>query len=58
MSVAGRIVLNVWRLMRSEVAFYSYTFENMMYHVLHERVPKVELATLTRWWTHKAGHFR
>ena len=36
--------------MRHEVAFYSYTFENMMYHVLHERVPKHKHATLTQWW--------
>ena len=46
--VAGRVVLNVWRLMRHEVAFYSYTFENMMFHVLHRRVPKFEHAGLTR----------
>jgi DNA polymerase zeta len=48
--IAGRIVLNVWRLMRSEVAFYSYTFENMMFHVLHERLPKFDFSSLTAWW--------
>ncbi len=48
--VAGRVVLNVWRLLRSEVALYSYTFENTMFHVLHRRVPKYEHETLTQWW--------
>ncbi len=56
--IAGRVVLNVWRLMRSEVAFYSYTFENMMFHVLHERVPKFDHAALTRWWRHRTSLYR
>ncbi|CAG2064124.1 unnamed protein product, partial [Timema podura] len=38
MKVAGRVVLNVWRLMRNEVSLMSYTFENVMYHVMHQRV--------------------
>ena len=53
--IAGRIVLNIWRLMRNEVAFYSYTFENMMYHVRHERVAKFDHPTLTRWWNEPRG---
>eukprot|EP00095_Tigriopus_kingsejongensis_P011485 snap_masked-scaffold626_size122949-processed-gene-0.14 protein:Tk11485 transcript:snap_masked-scaffold626_size122949-processed-gene-0.14-mRNA-1 annotation:"elongation factor 1-delta-like" len=56
--IAGRVVLNLWRLMRSEVAFYSYTFENMMFHVLHERVPKHEHLTLTQWWSHTSSLYR
>ena len=48
--VCGRVVLNVWRLLRSEVALYSYTFENTMFHVLHRRVPRFEPWTLSEWW--------
>lgn len=35
--IIGRHMLNVWRIMRSEVALTSYTFENLAYHVLHCR---------------------
>lgn len=31
-------------------ALQSYSFENIMYHVLHERVPKPPFSALTRWW--------
>ncbi|ORY95936.1 hypothetical protein BCR43DRAFT_316967 [Syncephalastrum racemosum] len=33
--IIGRHMLNVWRIMRGEVALTSYTFENLAYHVLH-----------------------
>lgn len=56
--IAGRVILNIWRLLRSEVAFYSYTFENMMFHVLHTRVPKHHYVTLTQWWNHSTHLFR
>ena len=49
--LSGRIVLNVWRLMRSELALTSYSAENLFFHVLHERVPKYDHRTLTQWWT-------
>ena len=48
--VCGRIVLNVWRLMRSEFALTHYTYENLVYHVLHQRVPKFSYQTLTKWY--------
>ena len=35
--ITGRIVLNAWRLMKGEFDLTSYTLENMVYHVLHER---------------------
>lgn len=35
--IPGRILLDVWRLMRHEIALTSYTFENMAYHLLHRR---------------------
>jgi DNA polymerase zeta len=33
----GRIWLNVWRLMRSELTLTSYSLENTVFHALHER---------------------
>ncbi|XP_065226128.1 DNA polymerase zeta catalytic subunit [Planococcus citri] len=48
--LTGRIVLNVWRLMRHEVNLQSYTFENIIFHVLHQRVPKHSFKFLTEWW--------
>lgn len=35
--IVGRIILNVWRIVRSEVATNIYTFGNIVYHVLHKR---------------------
>ncbi|KAJ3341524.1 DNA polymerase zeta [Gonapodya sp. JEL0774] len=50
--VTGRVVLNVWRLMRGELNLTSYTFENLVYHVLHQRVVRkigfVAMALLDR----------
>ncbi|KAI9095522.1 hypothetical protein DFS34DRAFT_662310 [Phlyctochytrium arcticum] len=46
----GRIFLNVWRLMRSEMNLTSYTLENVAYHILHERIPKFGYAQLTAWY--------
>ena len=35
--LAGRVILNLWRLMKTEVTLTRYTFESVAYHVLHER---------------------
>ncbi|XP_015756079.1 PREDICTED: DNA polymerase zeta catalytic subunit-like [Acropora digitifera] len=51
--IAGRIILNVWRLMRHEAALNSYSFENVAFHVLHERIPLFSFRTLSDWWDHK-----
>ncbi|CAG0890797.1 unnamed protein product, partial [Darwinula stevensoni] len=48
--IVGRITLNLWRLMKSEVALMSYTFESMAFHILHERVPKFSHRKLHGWW--------
>lgn len=48
--IIGRIMLNVWRLFRHEMALSSYSFENCMYEVLKERVPKYSYAQLSKWW--------
>jgi DNA polymerase zeta len=49
--VTGRHMLNVWRLMKSELTLTSYTFENIAYNLLHNRVPHYSHATLTSWYT-------
>lgn len=46
----GRILLDVWRLLRGEIALTSYSFENIMYHVMHRRCPSFTYDKLTRLW--------
>ncbi|XP_018800849.1 PREDICTED: DNA polymerase zeta catalytic subunit isoform X1 [Bactrocera latifrons] len=50
LKLCGRILLDVWRLMRSEIALTSYTFENVMYHILHKRCPAYNHRALTEWF--------
>ncbi|XP_053962620.1 DNA polymerase zeta catalytic subunit isoform X2 [Anastrepha ludens] len=50
MKLCGRILLDIWRLMRSEIALTSYTFENVMYHILHKRCPAHNHRALTDWF--------
>lgn len=50
-SMVGRIVFNVWRIMRSELALQSYSFESIAYHVLHQRIAHFDHLTLTKWYT-------
>lgn len=49
-SITGRMVLNVWRIMRSEVTLNIYSFENTVYHVLHKRIPHYPYSILTTWY--------
>ena len=44
--LAGRVIINLWRLMRTEVSLTNYSFENVAYHVLHERLPRLPQTTL------------
>ncbi|KAI8815501.1 hypothetical protein BJ742DRAFT_18942 [Cladochytrium replicatum] len=46
----GRHFLNIWRLLRSELALTSYTFENIVFHVCHTRVPRYSYDTLSGWF--------
>jgi DNA polymerase zeta len=50
-SMVGRIVFNVWRIMRSELALQSYSFESIAFHVLHQRIPHFDHVKLTSWYT-------
>ena len=48
--IPGRIVLNVWRLIRKSMNVTSYTLENSVFHVLHERTPKFDQSLLLSWY--------
>lgn len=56
--ITGRIVLNVWRIMRAEVALRSYTLDNVAYNVLHTRIPSFSHDSLRDWWIHDATRWR
>lgn len=47
--INGRHVLNIWRLLKSELSLTSYTVENVCFHTLHQNFPKFLNQTLSRW---------
>ncbi|KAM9316643.1 DNA polymerase zeta catalytic subunit [Gastrophryne carolinensis] len=57
-NIVGRVVLNVWRMMKPEVALTNYTFENVAFHVLHQRFPLFTFRTLSDWFDHKSDIYR
>ncbi|KAM4693357.1 LOW QUALITY PROTEIN: DNA polymerase zeta catalytic subunit [Discoglossus pictus] len=57
-NIVGRIVLNVWRMMKTEVALTNYTFENVVFHVLHQRFPLFTFRTLSDWFDNKTDVYR
>lgn len=56
--VIGRVMFNVWRLFRHELALSCYSFENCMYEILKERVPKYSHAQLATWWADESRILR
>jgi DNA polymerase zeta len=48
--IVGRVLLDLWRILRSEITLNIYTFENAIYHVLHERIPRYDLCLLSKWF--------
>lgn len=55
LNIPGRIVLNLWRLLRKEVNLNVYTFENVYFHLLHKRTPLYAFHDLTSWFTSGKG---
>ena len=49
--VTGRHMINIWRAMRSELNLLQYTIENVVFHLLHRRIPHSPFHDLTRWFT-------
>ncbi|VAH26716.1 unnamed protein product [Triticum turgidum subsp. durum] len=56
--VGGRIVLNLWRLMRGEVKLNNYSLEAVADEVLRRKVPLVPNKTLNRWFATGPGQGR
>ena len=57
LNIHGRIMISVWRIIRSEVSgLTSFAFENVCYRVLMERHPYYTHSTLTKWWNEIAYH--
>ncbi|KAL8136319.1 hypothetical protein V2J09_002320 [Rumex salicifolius] len=56
--VGGRIVLNVWRLMRGEVKLNMYTIEAVAEAVLRRKVPFVHWTVLNKWFSSGPGRAR
>nr|POE90174.1 dna polymerase zeta catalytic subunit [Quercus suber] len=51
--ITGRHTINIWRAMRSELNLLQYTMENVVFHLLHRRIPHYSFADLTRWYQSK-----
>jgi DNA polymerase zeta len=50
-SVTGRHMINIWRAMRGELNLLQYTMENVVFHLLHKRIPHYQHSDLTSWYT-------
>lgn len=48
--VTGRIVLNVWRLLRTDLKLNNYTLHNCAAAVLKQRLPCIGQTQLHAWW--------
>lgn len=49
--VTGRHMINIWRAMRGELNLLQYTMENVVWHLLHRRIPHYTHKTLSNWYT-------
>ncbi|KAJ8772040.1 hypothetical protein K2173_027217 [Erythroxylum novogranatense] len=56
--VGGRIILNVWRLMRGEVKLNMYTVEAVGEAVLRRKIPSIPCKVLTNWFCSGPGRAR
>ncbi|KAM7220031.1 hypothetical protein V8F06_004545 [Rhypophila decipiens] len=48
--VTGRHMINIWRAMRGELNLLQYSMENVVWHLLHRRIPHYSWRTLTDWY--------
>ncbi|KAL2161159.1 hypothetical protein VTH06DRAFT_8378 [Thermothelomyces fergusii] len=49
--VTGRHIINIWRAMRGELNLLQYSMENVVWHLLHRRIPHFSWRALTDWWS-------
>lgn len=47
--VTGRVVINLWRVLRAELKLQSYTLESCAHAVLRRRLPTFPAKVLSRW---------
>ncbi|KAF2839045.1 hypothetical protein M501DRAFT_1057352 [Patellaria atrata CBS 101060] len=48
--ITGRHMINIWRAMRGELNLLQYTMENVVFHLLHKRIPHYPFNDLTKWY--------
>ncbi|EAT92185.2 hypothetical protein SNOG_00690 [Parastagonospora nodorum SN15] len=48
--ITGRHMINIWRAMRGELNLLQYTMENVVFHLLHRRIPHYQHSDLTGWY--------
>ncbi|KAK7337781.1 hypothetical protein VNO77_18368 [Canavalia gladiata] len=56
--VGGRIVLNIWRLIRGEVKLNLYSVEAVAETVLRRKIPSFHHKVLTKWFSSGPGRAR
>ncbi|KAK9291957.1 hypothetical protein L1049_019909 [Liquidambar formosana] len=56
--VGGRVVLNIWRLMRGEIKLNIYTVEAVAEAVLRRKIPSIHYKVLTKWFLSGPGQAR
>jgi DNA polymerase zeta len=49
--ITGRHVINIWRAMQSELHLLQYTMENVVFRLLHRRIPHYSWKDLTIWYS-------
>lgn len=49
-NITGRVILNLWNIMRKEINLTNYELDHLCYHILKKRQPKFSYDTLTQWW--------
>ena len=54
--VTGRHIINIWRAMRGELNLLQYTMENVVFHLLHRRIPHYPYKDLTMWYASNKPH--
>ena len=57
-SLVGRVVFNSWRILRSELALYSYTLPNVAMKVLGKRIAALHHQSLTAWWAKHTTRYK
>ncbi|KAG0154063.1 hypothetical protein PDIDSM_1443 [Penicillium digitatum] len=48
--ITGRHMFNIWRAMKGELNLLQYTMENVVFHILHRRIPHYSPRDLTQWY--------